>query len=287
MVPVNNRMEITSPAKVNLFLRICGKRADGYHEIESLMCPAGLCDTLTMELGGKGIRLSCPASGIPEDETNLAHKAAALFFREYGHEPGLSMILEKRIPAGAGLGGGSGNAASVLLGLNTLLSSPFSLEALAEMGARIGADVPFFVHGKPAWVTGIGEHIEPVTGLYPHHLVIVFPGFESSTARVYKKCNLALTRCKKIHRVPVLTGDPTYVEDLLCNDLEIPALSEYPDIMKAREVMKETQASGVLMSGSGSSVFGVFREQAEAEETKNFLKSKYSQWQVFSCRLLV
>ncbi|SHK70080.1 4-diphosphocytidyl-2-C-methyl-D-erythritol kinase [Desulfatibacillum alkenivorans DSM 16219] len=282
-----HRLEIASPAKVNLTLRICGRRDDGFHEIESLMAPISLSDRVILEAGGSGIRIRCDAPGIPEDEANLAWRAADLFFKESGSGPGLSITLEKNIPAGAGLGGGSGNAASVLNGLNTLLGRPFSLEKLADMGARIGSDVPFFVYGKPAWITSVGEAIDLVRGLYPHHLVVVFPGIEASTAKVYKKCNLALTRCKKIHRVPDLTGDPAYVEGLLCNDLERPALEEYPGIGKAKDALSQTQALGVLMSGSGSSVFGLFRQEAEAVETRRTLESKHPGWRVFSCRLLV
>ncbi|MBI9077232.1 MAG: 4-(cytidine 5'-diphospho)-2-C-methyl-D-erythritol kinase [Desulfatibacillum sp.] len=282
-----DRMEIISPAKVNLTLRICGKRPDGYHEIESLMCPISLWDTVTLEPGGQGVRVRCNTPGIPQDETNLAHRAATLFFQEFGPGPGLLITLDKKIPAGAGLGGGSSNAASVLQGLNTLLGEPFSLENLAAMGARIGSDVPFFVYGRPAWITGTGEGIDLVTGLYPHHIVVVFPAIEASTARVYKKCNLALTRCKKIHRVPVLTGDQSYIEGLLCNDLERPALEEYPGIDDARKALLQTEAKGVLMSGSGSSVFGLFREHAGARETRLSLERQHPDWQVFSCQLIV
>ena len=282
-----DRIEIISPAKVNLSLRICGKRPDGYHEIESLMCPISLCDLVRLETGGDGIHLRCNVPGIPQDDTNLACRAAALFFKEYGSGPGLSIILEKKIPAGAGLGGGSGNAASVLRGLNKLMGEPFSLKKLAALGARIGSDVPFFVYGRPAWITGVGEGIDLLTGLYPHHIVVVFPGIEASTAKVYKKCNLALTRCKKIHRVPVLTGDPAYVEGLLCNDLEMSALEEYPGIGKAIEALSQIRTQGVLMSGSGSSVFGLFRQEAEAVKARQTLKAQYPGWQVFCCQLIV
>lgn len=279
-------LEISSPAKVNLFLRVCGKRDDGYHEIESLMHPVSLSDNVLLEPGGKGVEIRCPASDAPEDDSNLASRAAQLFYESLGRKAGLSIRLEKRIPIGAGLGGGSSNAAAVLKGLNVLEDSPFSTAQLAAMGARLGADVPFFVYGKPALATGFGEKITPFDCMYLHYMVIVYPGFAASTARVYKKCNLALTRCKKIHRVPDLTGGLRAVEDLLCNDLEEPAMALYPEITGVKAAFLETGAKGALMSGSGSSVFGLYDSRAQAVAAQERLREINSRWSVFLCRML-
>lgn len=284
---VDKHVKIVSPAKINLFLRVVGKRKDGYHEIESLMCPVSLCDTVSLRLGGKGVRIECQAPGVPEDETNLACQAAHLFFERLGKRAGVFIGIDKKIPAGAGLGGGSSNAAAVLVGLNQLADKPFLKQELARMGSQLGADVAFFVYGVPALATGIGEKIEPVSGLFSHHLIIVFPGFGVSTALVYKKCNLALTRCEKIHNVPDLTGDSGIVENLLCNDLETAAIAEHPEIETVGQALLKANAAGVLMSGSGSAVFGLFREKAHAEKAKDRVLDGHACWEAFVCQMLV
>ncbi len=199
----------------------------------------------------------------------------------------LKFVLKNAFLRGPDWGGGSSNAAAVLQGLNRLAGEPFALENLAAMGKRLGSDIPFFVHGSPAVVSGVGDEIAPVFGLFAHHLVIVYPGFESSTARVYKKCNLALTRCKKLHTVPVLTGDPAYVEGLLCNDLEAPAAQESPGIHSVRAALENTGTDKVLMSGSGSSVFALFRHESAAERVRDQIGRDHDTWQVFACRMLV
>ena len=173
-------MKILSPAKINLFLQVTGKRPDGNHELFSLMCCVSLFDTIYLHFGGKKIEIESSHPHIPLDETNLAHQAAALFLKYLGVYSGVKITIEKSIPVAAGLGGGSSNAASVLTGLNRHYEYPFSRERLMSMGFSLGADVPFLLFQQPALVTGIGEKLEAYPDPLPYHLILVYPVFRVS-----------------------------------------------------------------------------------------------------------
>jgi 4-diphosphocytidyl-2-C-methyl-D-erythritol kinase len=281
---------LVSPAKVNLFLKVTGKREDGYHNLQSLMCPLSLHDTVRLSLSGGDIRVRCGYPGVPEDGGNLVCRAARLFYQRLGADGGADIEIEKRIPPGAGLGGGSSNAAAVLLGLNRMLGEPFQLETLMEMGAGLGADVPFFILGRPALAEGIGEILTPVEGLYPHHIIVIYPGVAVNTGSVYKKLNLTLTRFIKIHSLPEFKGEPSITEALPTNDLEAAAVPDFPVIAAAKRALVDSGARVALMSGSGSSVFGLFRTEAEAEAARKALPECQGfspDWTVFMARLLV
>jgi 4-diphosphocytidyl-2-C-methyl-D-erythritol kinase len=280
-------MKLLSPAKINLFLQITGKRPDGYHELFSLMCCIDLCDTITLGFGAEKITVSCPAPGIPEDETNLAHKAARLFLKNAGIREGLEILIDKKIPAGAGLGGGSSNAATVLLGLNRHYSSPFSAGELTRMGLSIGADVPFFIFQKPALATGIGEKLAPYHNLSPYKIVLIYPGVSVSTADVYKNFNLGLTNCKKRFKSYPFKDYGFNEEYHLCNDLETVSVSKHPDIMAAKRVLLENGAKGALMSGSGSAVFGLFYGAKEAESASRKISGCHGNWNVYMANMLL
>ncbi len=187
-------MEILAPAKINLFLEILRRRDDGYHELRSLMCCIGLCDRLVVTLGGTVDRIVCDHPDVPSDESNLALKAAKRFNRTLAQQTGIqpkhvAIELTKQIPAGAGLGGGSSDAAAVLTGLNDAYGEPFDSRELQQMALTLGADVPFFILGRPALAGGIGEHLQPYEGLTPWGIVVVYPGFGISTAQVFENLN--------------------------------------------------------------------------------------------------
>jgi 4-diphosphocytidyl-2-C-methyl-D-erythritol kinase len=190
-------MKILSPAKINLFLQVTGKRPDGYHELFSLMCCVTLCDTIYLQFGTEKIQIESSHPQIPLDQTNLAHKAAALFLNALGAAEGVKITIEKSIPLAAGLGGGSSNAASVLKGLNQHYGLPFSRDRLMSMGLGLGADVPFLLFQKPALASGIGVRLEAYSDPLPYRVIIVDPGFGVSTAEVFQNLNLRLTKCKK------------------------------------------------------------------------------------------
>ncbi len=270
-------LRILSPAKVNLFLRVLGKRKDGYHEILSLIQPINLYDEVTIEAGsGDGITVRCTDPTIPQDEGNLAWKAVDTFLRETSLRRSVRVEITKRIPAGAGLGGGSSNASSVLKGLNMLLRTGLSVETLMEMAGTIGSDVPFFIQGGSAVVRGRGEKVERVE-LYRYHYVLVNPGFHVSTRWVYS--NLDLTKSGKDNILIFSKNaldDPLSIKDWLVNDLESVVLRRYPELEEIKELLKKAGALGSLMSGSGATVYGLFVDSREAEYAFERIKREFS-----------
>lgn len=271
-------MKILSPAKINLFLHVSGKRPDGYHDIVSLMCRVSLYDIIYFDFGGGITSVTCTDPEIPCDERNHALKAAYLFFGKFGKNEEVRIHIEKNIPAGAGLGGGSSNAASVLSVLNTRFGNPFSAEEIMAMGLEIGADVPFFLFKKPALATGIGEKLKEYPLKLPYKILIVYPGFEVLTGNVYKNLNLRLTNCKK--KLRKFDSIQEFDAKLLCNDLESVAASIYPGIKEVKEAIFKQGAAGVLMSGSGSSVFGLFPDNDSAIKAGDAI-SRNCRWRVF------
>jgi len=257
-------MKILSPAKINLFLQVTGKRPDGYHELFSLMCCVTLYDTIFLQFGPEKIEIESSHPQIPLDETNLAYKSADLFFKNLGIKEGVKITIEKNIPIAAGLGGGSSNAASVLRGLNRHYDFPFSQARLMAFGSCLGADVPFLLSQKPALASGIGEKLEPYREPLPYRVIVVDPGFGISTAEVYQKLNLRLTKCKKKITKPSLKKTGYNVALHLCNDLEAVTISKYPEIKSVKEQLVKHGALGALMSGSGPTVFGLFSDQEKA-----------------------
>jgi 4-diphosphocytidyl-2-C-methyl-D-erythritol kinase len=279
-------MEIFSPAKINLFLIITDKRTDGYHNLVSLMCAVGLYDTVSLEFGSQNTSIACSHPDVPEDETNLAYKAVQIFQNNYGVYDGVDIVIEKKIPVAAGLGGGSSNAAAVLSGLNIFYGYPFSLENLMTMGLAIGADVPFFLYNKPAIASGVGEKLEYYHGLQHLKAILIFPGFGVSTPQVYKSLNLRLTKCKKKLKQVLLNDlkfDPRYH---LCNDLERVVTPRYPVISAAKEALLDLGAIGALMSGSGPTVFGLFSD-ADRANAAGLTLLKQNKWQFYLADMLV
>jgi len=275
-------MKLLSPAKINLFLQVTGKRADGYHELFSLMCCVDLCDTVFLQFGPKNIRIESSDPQIPLDETNLACRAAAVFFKMLNVNDGLEIFIDKSIPVAAGLGGGSSNAASVLKGLNQHYGHPFSRNQLMSMGLGLGADVPFFLFGKPALARGIGEKLQAYPGKLPFHFVVVYPGFMVSTAEVFQNLNLGLTKGEKNFKKPFSIKTCFDPGLHLCNDLEIVTASEHPVITSIKEQLLTYGALGALMSGSGPTVFGLFSESHTAERAKQAM-GENARWDAFVC----
>ncbi len=280
-------MKILSPAKINLFLHVIQKRPDGYHDIFSLMCPVSVYDSISFEFTGQAIRVTCDHPDVPEDESNLAFRAAVLFSEKIGNRSlGLMMKIDKNIPVAAGLGGGSSNAATVLKVLNKHYSEPFSMGQLQKMGLAIGADVPFFLLGKPAIASGIGETLDVYDHWFDFKVVLVYPGISVSTARVYKNLNLRLTNCKKKPKYPIFEKRKFDLTSHLHNDLEAVTLSWHPEILEIKNRLALCGADGVLMSGSGPSVFGLFRSPDKAYEAAKRLSDNKA-WRIFLADILV
>ncbi len=270
-------MRILSPAKVNLFLKVHGKRKDGYHNVETLMTRISLYDALYMSLSDGGIHFSCTNSTIPNDRRNIAYRAASLFLRSVRTEQGVRIHLSKKIPVASGLGGGSSDAASVLIGLNKLLGIGLSDKDLMKKAAQLGADIPFFIFGQTAIARGIGDKLEEFHGLPRLWFVLVHPGFRVSTKWAYT--NLKLT---KRENDSISHSNKTYpdITRFLVNDLEAVTVGRHPVIQEIKQVLCSKQAQGVLMSGSGPTVFGLFFQREKALHTYRELKAM-KKWNVF------
>lgn len=284
--PAAHTLLIQAPAKINLFLQVTGRRPDGYHELVTLMCPVSLHDTLRVDFGKRGIRVRCSDPRVPEDESNLVHRTAALFAETLNLSEGVHITIEKRIPVAAGLGGGSSDAAAVLKAMNRFFGLPCSGEQLSALGRRIGADVPFFIFGKPALARGIGEILEPYTRLAPLHALLIFPGFGISTAETFKNLNLTLTNCKKIHIDFLFNGGAFDATRHLCNDLETVTAAQHPEIQAAKSSLLGCGALGALMSGSGPTVFGLFTDREQAQHARDTLSADHPRWELFLTDLI-
>lgn len=261
------------PAKINLWLEILGKRSDGYHEVSSLMLPIAVWDHLRLDRAASGLKITCAHPEVPADESNLALRAARLYLRTAQIGSGMEIHLQKNIPVGAGLGGGSADAAGVLLGMNHLYDDRFSISELSEMSRMLGADVAFFLHRQPALATGIGEKITRVEGVPEYPLVLVKPPLSVSTGWVYQR--LKLTRGVSRIKIAPFLANPWQLQDFLENDLESVTLSEYPLLHEIKQWMMAQGAAGTLMSGSGPTVFAVFTDAYQAEKVGQLAKHKW------------
>ena len=269
-------MSITrlSGCKVNLLLNILGRRPDGYHDLETLFLPGPLHDRLSFETLGAGVELSCSRADLPVDGTNLVHRAATAFLREAGIREGVRIHLEKHIPMAAGLGGGSGNAAQTLVGLNELFGRPLDFGTLDRLAAGLGSDVNFFLQERPALAVGRGEQVtplEPFQVLSGRALFLHHPGFGISTAWAYQQLGRfpeALNgrggRAAELAGM-LQAGDLPGAMAGLYNSLEAPALEKYPVLLLIQEFLKAHGALGTLMSGSGSTTFAIFPDRASGE----------------------
>jgi len=276
-------LAVEAPAKVNLYLKILGRRPDGYHQLATLMQPLSLADTLVVSLGGEGLSLACDRPELAGDD-NLVLAAARAFFHELGRPAQASFELTKRIPVAAGLGGGSSDAAAALLALNALHGRALEPAALARLAAGLGADVPFFLAGCTAWCTGIGEQVEPWADFPCLHYVLVNPGFALSTAWVYQQFDLQWTNTLQTIRIKRPRRITATLDELLCNDLEAVSLREHPVLGQIKALLSEAGATGCLMSGSGPTVFGVFADSAQSGEAAHRLRLQGGGWWVRSCQ---
>lgn len=269
---------LSAPAKINLNLQVQYPRTDGYHELRTVIQKLELSDSITLR-PSDSLTLSCPDSALPEDQDNLAYKAALLFGEKVSGVPGVRIVIEKNIPVAAGLGGGSSDAGLVLKGLNKMFGSPLSKGELEEMGGLLGADVPFFVSDcKAALATGIGDRLEvpqPVSGYW---CLLVNPGYEVSTKEVYNWFNeltadkLALTRDNNFYKYVKFKNNL----ELNCfNDLESVTLAKYPELSELKETLMHSGSLVSLLAGSGPTVFGLFADREKAVICRDKLADLY------------
>jgi len=279
-----------SGCKINLLLNVLRRREDGFHELETLMQPVKLFDELAFDNGGAaGVRFTCSDATLPTDDNNLVVRAARLFFAAAGIPEQAAIHLEKRIPAEAGLGGGSGNAAATLLGLNEMFDNPLTSGKLHELAGGLGSDIPFFLEDRPAVAVGRGEQVErldPFPALAGKWLFLARPGFGVSTPFAYKglkdhpeALNGRPGRAAELAEA-LGRGELSAASGKFYNSLEAPVLRKFPILAMYQEFLRENGATVALMSGSGSTTFAIAdsRDLAEALETKFPAKFGASNW---------
>ena len=261
-------MKLVSPAKVNLHLKILGKRPDGFHEIETLMVPVTLADEITIERGDKpGIDLTCDNPQVPTGSENLIVRAAELFFEETGTSLGLRIHVLKRIPMGAGLGGGSSNAATVLVALNEFTESRLSIPQLETLAARIGSDVAWFIRGQAAICRGRGELIGPKMDVPPWPILLLKPPFGVPTPWAYQAW------AKNQQSMPQNVDGIT-----LTNDLEAPVFHKYVLLPAIKNwLLAQEGVRAAAMSGSGSTMFAVLTSPSLANRIADSARAAFGE----------
>lgn len=268
-------ISLPSFAKINLDLRILGTRPDGFHDLKTIFQSLALFDTVTVTVCKGPLVITCDEPDIPTDQRNLVWKAASLLHRTVRGKStaprDIAIELRKRVPSEAGLGGGSSNAAMTLLALNTLWKLDLDLASLSRIGARLGADVPYFLCGGTALGLGRGDDIYPLTDMPPVHVVILRPGFGVATSDAYRWFDDETRRVLKepVPR-PLPVGWPAWAATLR-NDLEAPVVRHHPAISRIRQSLLDAGAAFAAMSGSGSAVFGLFERSDAARRTANDL----------------
>lgn len=273
-------ISINAPAKVNLTLDVKGKRADNYHDIESVMLQISLMDRLIIKKIEKGIHIDSNNYLLPRGEDNLAYKAARLMKEKYNLLEGISIYIEKNIPIGAGLAGGSTDAAAVLKGVRRLFDLNIEREDLLEIGAKIGSDVPFCILGGTAIARGRGEILQEIFDKPHLEMLLVKPSYQVSTASVYQALNLNesierpnlalfLEAWKKCDIINIVQN--------VCNVLETVTIKQHPEILEIKKSLENLGAKKALMSGSGPSVFAIFDTRAQAMHAYEKMTQEYEQ----------
>jgi len=267
-------INLPSFAKINLDLRVLGTRPDGYHDLRTVFQSLAIFDNVTVTIRRGPLAVTCDEPDIPTDRRNLVWKAASLLHRTATGKTtaprDVRIDLRKRVPSEAGLGGGSSNAAMTLLALNKLWKLELDLASLSRIGARLGADVPYFLHGGTALGLGRGDDIYPLADMPPVHVVILRPGFGVATADAYIWFDEERRRVKEPHHRPVPPGWPAW-STTLRNDLETPVVGHHPAIGRIKQSLIDAGAAFAAMSGSGSAVFGLFERADAARRTANDL----------------
>jgi 4-diphosphocytidyl-2-C-methyl-D-erythritol kinase len=284
---MTNKLQLESPAKINLRLEILKKREDGYHEIRTILQKISLHDTLYFSLRGeKGISIKADRPDLPTGKDNLVYKAAQSMGRESGYQGGVLIKIKKRIPLGAGLGGGSSNAAATLNAMNQLLNLNVSKKRLKEMGLEIGADVPFFFLEGAAIGSGIGERLRKIE-LPVLWFVLIYPNFEVSTRWAYQ--NFVLTNQRIHFNLQKFMKTPEGIFRILLNHLEEVVSRKYPQIDIMKRILCSAGALAALMTGSGPTVFGIFLDEQSSTEAYAKIKElvKRRGWIVFKAQSII
>jgi 4-diphosphocytidyl-2-C-methyl-D-erythritol kinase len=280
-------LRIRSYAKVNLALAVLGKRDDGFHEIRTVLQSIDLFDEIELQPAAH-LEVHCrQLRGVPNDR-NTVWRAAYSLAKLASPPTQAEITLRKRIPIGAGLGGGSSNAAAVLLGLSRLWNLRLDAGTLRGLASEIGSDVPFFLQGGTAMGIGRGEEIYPLPDIHPAHIVVVYPGIHISTAEAYRSLSLMLTSEQATHKIQGLCerlAERNSLAAMIFNDFETSILPAYPAVREARDFLVERGATAAMLSGSGSSVFGFFPDEESALAASRPCSMRES-WRLFPTKTL-
>lgn len=277
-----NSIQLKSRAKINLSIDVLGKREDGYHLVEMIMQTIDLFDKIKIfSLKEDTIIIESNSLDIPLDSTNIVYKAADLIKKQYNIKEGVKIIIEKNIPIAAGMAGGSSNAAAVLVGLNQLWQLKLSENKLKELGLKLGADVPFCIGGQTALAENIGEKLTKIDGLSENIFILVCkPELFVSTKEIYEEIDLKIIEKRPNNKLLIQLLKENKIQqiaDNMYNVLEEVTREKYPVIEEIEKIMMENDALGSMMSGSGPTVFGLYRNREDAENCKNKLLKKFSQ----------
>ncbi len=277
-----SKIKIKSFAKINLGLRIVSKRNDGFHNIETVFQQIDLCDDIRIRLTRKPeVTIQGVANCIPQDKKNICFQSVKYLQEVSGIRSGVDILIDKRIPVGAGLGGGSSNAAAVLKGLIQLWELNLTEEELFSIARQIGADVPFFLKGGSALATGIGDELTSLELPADYYCLLVYPNIEISSRWAYKNFNFSLTKRKKSIKLPHIFSnvlDIAKFRGVVRNDFEEVVFQKFPELGTIKKIFYRNEAHFACMSGSGSTIFGLFKSEKKARE---ILKSNFQPYQVF------
>ncbi len=269
---------IQSHCKINIGLRIVGKRADGYHNLESVFQETTFGDELFIRKKDRGVKILASDDKVPRDERNLCFQAFLLLKKEFGLRDGLEIEILKNIPMGSGLGGGSSNAAACLLAINALFHLGLTRPQLLRLAAGLGSDVPFFILGKTALVKGRGEVVIPMQFLKEYSILIVVPDLHISTPFIYKNFEMGLTKYSPGIKFEAVVSEVQTLGELkefFFNDLEGVAKQYHPELAEIHQLLADSGAEFVSMSGSGSAMFGLYREGTDVQVIKDNIPQKY------------
>ena len=286
---ISDKAWATGRAKINLHLDVTGREENGYHTVETVMQSVSLCDDIAITLQSGGFSASCNIEGVPADSKNIAVRAAELFMSEIGSEMGASIKIVKRIPMAAGMAGGSADAAATLAALNSILDTPLDTERLCNIGARLGADVPFCIRGGTAYADGRGDILHPFPEMPDCFIVAACGGEGVSTPWGYGLLDRLfdgfgedssyIPRKTEALRAAIESGSVADICGSMYNIFEAPVLERRPVARELKKMLLDGGAVGAMMSGSGPSVFGVFSSETDAERVAMAIREK----QYFAC----
>ncbi|MFV0395566.1 MAG: 4-(cytidine 5'-diphospho)-2-C-methyl-D-erythritol kinase [Coprobacillaceae bacterium] len=269
-------MKVKAHAKINLALDIIRKRDDGYHDLEMIMIPITLHDLLYVDIIDEGIVIESNSKVMPTDGKNIMHKVAKIIMEEYKIKKGIKIFVYKHIPTQAGLAGGSADGAAVIKAMNSLFQLQMTNEKMAEIGKQVGADLPFCIYEKKAFVEGIGEKLQFINQSFDAQILLVKPKKGVSTKKAFTNIKLEKVKHANCHKMKKGMEEQNYqsVIDNLQNTLEIPSIELVPEIQIIKDTMLSLGFDGALMSGSGSCVFGITRDLKVLEKGYQHFKNK-------------